>query len=108
MATSQGNHIGYNEVQVSRVGNGKSVYRYYGSNLWDEDHSDVAIRNINTTSCSTDIPNYPAAPLPFEYLRGELKYEAQFKESGSIIKESSYYQYMRIILAKPAFIADAG
>ena len=73
MATSQGNHIGYNEVKVTQAGNGYSVYRYYGSNLWENIPDDVAYRNINTASCDLSIPNVPAAPFPYEYQREPIE-----------------------------------
>src|SRR2546423_4242067 len=41
MQNVQGNHIGYNEVYVTQSGNGYSVYKYYGSNIWDNITTDV-------------------------------------------------------------------
>lgn len=91
LATTQGNHIGYNEVSVIRPGNGFSIYRYFGSELWDNNTGELAVRSINTKACNMSIPNYPAAPQPFEFLRGELKYEGHFAESGKIISETEYH-----------------
>jgi hypothetical protein len=91
METSQGNHIGYNNVEVSQTGNGRSVYKYYGSNIWDQNLNDVCIRNVNTTSCALTIPNSPDAPLPFEFIRGELKYEAVYNQAGTLQKDMFYY-----------------
>lgn len=90
METLQGGHIGYNEVKVTQTGRGSSIYRFYGSNIWDLNTSDVCTRNANTT-CDLSIPNYPAAPLPFEYERGEQKYEAYYSESGQLLKYSWFY-----------------
>ncbi len=90
MSTTQGNHIGYNEVKVSKAGNGYSIYRYYGSNLWDMDNSDVVVRKIDRKSAYPAAPEYPAAPLPFEYKRGELKYEGHFTETGKLLNEITY------------------
>jgi len=91
LSTSQGNHIGYNEVKISKTGNGYSIYKYYGSEKWDAIIDDVAIRNVNTIPpCNLSIPGYPYAPEPLEPKRGELKYEAHFTESGQIIKEAEY------------------
>ncbi len=90
LSNTQGNHIGYNEVKVSKTGNGFSIFRYYGSDVWDIDQRDVAIRNVSST-CSQAIPNFPHAPLPTEYKRGELKYEGHYNESGQLLKESTYY-----------------
>jgi hypothetical protein len=93
LETIQGSHIGYKEVKVSKTGNGASVYRYYGSDIWDLNVSDVCTRNVNHTAAGCDLstPNYPAAPLPFEYLRGELKYEGHFNETGQLLKYDWYY-----------------
>lgn len=91
MGTTQGNHIGYNEVTVSQINNGYSIYRYYGSNIWDNVISDVAVRSLNTSICDANIPNFPSAPLPFEYMRGELKYEGVFNQDGHPVKENFYF-----------------
>lgn len=92
LSTSQGNHIGYNEVKVSQTGNGFSIYRYYGSDRWDTNTGEVATTNVNSKPlCNVSIPNFPAAPLQYEPVRGELKYEGDFDESGRILKEITNY-----------------
>ncbi len=90
MATVQGNHIGYNEVDVTQTGNGHSVYRYFGSSYWDNIIGDVCTRTINTTACTTSIPNFPTPALPFDPMRGELKYEGHFNQNGQILKDITY------------------
>ena len=110
METTQGSHIGYNEVTVTQAGNGHSVYRYYGSNWWDNNHDDVAYRNVDPGICDPAIPNFPAAPLPHEFMRGELKYEGHFNESGQLLKNVWYYP---VFLENPVttpglIIASAG
>lgn len=106
METTQGNHIGYNEVYVSQTNNGYSVYRYYGSNTWDNVTADVCKREfLNSTICDPTIPNYPAVPLPFEYMRGELKYEAHFNQNNQILKDAWYYpQYTKNIKPTPGHV----
>ncbi|MBS1664164.1 MAG: hypothetical protein JST68_24175 [Bacteroidetes bacterium] len=90
--TVQGENFGYNEVDVSQTGNGHSVYRYYGSNLWSNSINDVCVRTLDQTGiCNTNIPNYPAPPTPFEYMRDELQYEGQFNEEGHVIKETNHF-----------------
>jgi len=108
METTQGNHIGYHEVKVSKTGNGYSIYRYYGSNLWDANTGDVAIRSLpNTGLCEASITNFPFAPLPHEFMRGELKFEGHFNESGQELKSSTYYPvYQNNPKTTPAFIAS--
>jgi len=91
MSTTQGNHIGYNEVKVSQTGNGHSLYRFYGSNSWDFDIRDVCTRVLDIRSPNPPAPDYPAAPESFDYKRGELKYESHRDETSRLIKEVSYY-----------------
>ncbi|MDB5198057.1 MAG: hypothetical protein JWO92_20 [Chitinophagaceae bacterium] len=91
LATTQGSHIGYNEVKVSNSGNGYSIYRYYGSNFWDNIQGDIAVRNLVSAACSFDIPNHPEAPLAIEYKRGEIKHESHFTESNQLVRSVDYY-----------------
>ncbi|HEV7332738.1 MAG TPA: hypothetical protein VGN63_16990 [Flavisolibacter sp.] len=94
LSTSQGNHIGYNEVKVLQQGNGHTIYRYYGSDRWDAVMDDIAIRNVNAKPpCNGNIPNSMPAPIPFEPKRGELKYEGYFNEAGQLLKEVDHYHY---------------
>jgi hypothetical protein len=88
---TQGGHIGYNQVKVSEVNNGFKIYRYYGSNYWDNIIGDVCVRDMSQGLCSFAIPNTPAADLPHEYKRGELKYEGSFNENGQVINSTDYY-----------------
>jgi len=106
MATTQGNHIGYNEVWVSQSGNGYTVYRYYGSNYWDNIINDVCTRSITqSNSCDTTIPNYPAPPERFEPMRGELKYEGYFTQDSQLVKDVWHYPlFQQNPLTTPGFI----
>ncbi|HWI93253.1 MAG TPA: hypothetical protein VNT20_18370 [Flavisolibacter sp.] len=90
LSTTQGNHIGYNEVKVSQTNNGYNIYRYYGSDMWDVDHRNVAITNVNY-SCDGSAPDFPHVPLPMEYKRGELKYEGHYNQNGDLLKDATYY-----------------
>ncbi len=93
MATTQGYHIGYMQVMETQTGNGKSIYKYYGTNNlttpWVQT-GDVAVLKVKTTICYPSIPTFPSLPLPFEFIRGELKYESSFDETGRILKEKTY------------------
>jgi hypothetical protein len=91
MDNTQGNHIGYNEVKVTETGNGHTVYRFYGSNVWDLVRDDVAYRYVNTTTCAASIPSFPVAPPVHDFKRGEVKYEGHFNESGVLQKETYFY-----------------
>ncbi|MBS1509563.1 MAG: hypothetical protein JST86_01885 [Bacteroidetes bacterium] len=93
MASTQGNHIGYAQVKVTQTGNGFSKYKYYGTTgipVWQANNGDIAITTVNLQGCNANEPNFPSAPLPFDYKRGELQWEAHYNESGQKLKESFY------------------
>jgi hypothetical protein len=108
MATTQGNHIGYAQVKVAQTGNGYSLYKYYGATgvpPWLANPGDIAIRTLNNAGCDANAPNYPPAPLPFDFMRGELKYQAQYNEAGQMLKETNYTPaYQESTVFTPAFI----
>ena len=109
LGTTQGAHIGYNDVYVSQANNGKVWFRFYGSDYWDSKISDVCVRYVHQpTSCSTSIPNYPEAPLPFEPMRGELKYEGYYDSSNHIVKDVWHYPaFKQEQLTTPGFISTS-
>jgi hypothetical protein len=107
MSTEQGENLGYNEVDVTQTGNGKSIYKYYGSNLFSNaGMTDVCVRFLTQSStCSASIPVCPAPPVPFEPMRGELSYEGQVNQAGQVLKESYYYPvYVMDSLLTPGHI----
>jgi hypothetical protein len=108
MATTQGNHVGYAQVKVAQTGNGYTLYKYYGATgvpSWLANPGDIAVRILNNAGCDGNAPNYPPAPLPFDFMRGELKYEAQYNEAGLLLKESNYTPvYEESTIKTPAFI----
>jgi hypothetical protein len=107
MATVQGNHIGYGQVTVSQTGNGYSIYHYYlNESGFSSPPTDVCVRTITTTGCDATAPNYPAAPPPLDYKRGELYYEQHFNNGGQLLKDVYYYPSFDTtsVLTTPAFI----
>jgi hypothetical protein len=93
MATTQGYHIGYSRVRVTQIGNGHSEYRYYGDLPQNVDHSDVAFRSVgNVSFCDPSSPNSPGAPLPFDFVRGELQYVGHFNQTGIEIRKTDYFK----------------
>ena len=93
MANTQGNHIGYAQVKVAQSGNGYSIYKYYGTTgvpVWQANTGDIAIRTVNTQGCDANAPSFPYPPVGYDYLRGELQYEAQYNEAGQKLKEATY------------------
>ena len=94
METTQGYHIGYGEVKVTQANNGFSIYRFSVTPPWQVDHSIIAITHIDRpSSCDLSIPNYPAAPLPYDFHRGEPTYEGHFKQDGSIVSEKLFQTF---------------
>jgi len=93
LVTTQGNHIGYSQVTESHTGNGYSVYQYYattGSPNWQEPTPNVTIQTVNIAGCDIKQPSFPYAPVQFDYLRGELKYQATYSQAGTLLKDVSY------------------
>ena len=109
MSTTQGYHIGFPVVKVSQSGSGSSVYNYYTSNAgYGQQSLNPGIQNVNTPilTCEPWTPNYPPAPLAFDYRKGELYYEQHYNQAGQLLKDIYYYpQYDTSTLqAAPAFI----
>jgi len=109
MSTVQGNHIGYSQIKVSQPGNGYSLYTYYVTESgFTPTLTDVCVRSANTTACDPTAPNYPAAPPPLDYKRGELYYEQHYSNSGQLLKDIYYYPSFdtTAVLPTPAFIVN--
>lgn len=105
MAATQGYHIGYSSVKVSQTGNGYTTYNYYGDSPWPLPNGQVVIKDLTTTGCDANAPNYPFAPLPFNYMRGELKSEEYYNEAGQKLKEIGYVPvYVNGTKATPGFV----
>jgi hypothetical protein len=108
MATTQGYHIGYAHLKTSQTGNGYSVYKYFGTSglsPWQVSNGDVAIRTVTTAGCDANAPNYPPAPLPIDFKRGELQYEAHYNQGGQMLKEATYNPvYVNSAVTTPGFI----
>lgn len=104
MSNYQGNHIGYDEVVVTHNNNtqGKSVYRFYNTNAWERETTKYVYTDA-TFQCDPLAPNFPTAPLPFEFQRGELKDEEHFDSSGKPRKSITYlYSYDSTKVFTPA------
>lgn len=107
MDASQGSHIGYHKVTTRQTGNGYtvSIFNMDGENLVSR--NDVVNRSIITTAnnCTLDIPNYPAVPLPNAFKRGQLEYQAQYREDGTPLQDmTSITQYQDNPLPTPAVV----
>jgi YD repeat-containing protein len=105
METSQGYHIGYSEVKVSKPGNGYSIYQYYGSNSFQILLNDVVVHVVNNASCDPLVPSYPDAPLAYDYYRGLLKYDGQYNQAGQVLQAKQFeYQFLENPKKTPGYI----
>jgi YD repeat-containing protein len=67
----------------------------------------VAVRTVNVQGCYDIYPNFPYAPVAFDFLRGELKFEGTYKENGQAVKEVGYTpQFTENAEKTPCFIAS--
>jgi hypothetical protein len=92
MESTQGYHIGYSSVKVSKLSNGYSVYVYNVKPPMQIISGDGLTNNKinNPGPCDLNIPNYPSAPLPFDPYRGELLTESHYDESGVLLSQKEY------------------
>jgi YD repeat-containing protein len=107
MGSSQGSHIGYHKVTTRQTGNGYTVslFNMDGDNLVNR--NDIVNRSIVTSpnTCTMDIPNYPAAPDPNFFRRGQLEYEAKYSEAGTLLQDRSYQsKFEDNLLTTPAMV----
>lgn len=91
MDRTQGSHIGYNEVKIYQSNNGYEINRFYGSQPWQVNGNSIAITTVNRTTCNGNIPNFPEAPVEFDYLRGRLKEKLVFNQTGTLVEEQLVY-----------------
>jgi hypothetical protein len=108
MSSLQGENVGYSEVDVSQTGNGHSAYRYYGITSQGTNITDVCQRTIYQSGlCDANIPNWPYAPVPFDFMRGELQYEGHYNQNGQVLKETYYNPlYVQDSLTTPGLITQ--
>ncbi len=107
MSSSQGSHIGYKKVTVAQTGRGYSVSMFNTDGENDISRDDIVNRSIVTTpnTCTSDIPNFPSAPEPNYFKRGQLQYKADYTESGTLLDDESFTSdYQDNPLTTPAFV----
>jgi hypothetical protein len=85
MTTSQGNHVGYNQVKVSSASGGYSLYQY---TTGQNSTGDVSIKSIDKTQCDPFAPNFPPAPELHNFYRGLLRRTAVYNSSDVLLKET--------------------
>lgn len=93
MGSTQGSHIGYATVKVSKTGNGYSEYKYYLSEMSNPpflNQGDISVKSANIITCDPALPNMPTPSLPFDYKRGQLQTEKHYNEAGQLLKEVNY------------------
>ncbi|MEJ0055112.1 MAG: RHS repeat domain-containing protein [Bacteroidota bacterium] len=87
MRTTQGGHFGYNQVKVSQADGGYSVYQY---KLEPNVIQDVCVVAIDKSVCDPLAPNFPGAPDPIDFSRGELRRTYVFDSGNTMLKETHY------------------
>jgi hypothetical protein len=98
LRTVQGHHVGYESVKVTKTNNGASIFKYYvDDNL--KNINSIAVTNFNHNNtpgdCIEEAPNYPPAPIKYDFLYGELKQEVHLTEQGNTIKEKKYFPFYK-------------
>jgi len=106
MASFEGSIMGYLAVSVAQTGNGRSDYNYSTPSGGYGQLSNVVSHNNVEAACSSSIPNYPAAPLPYDPMRGQLASELHFNEAGVLLKDIYYNPVFdqSPVLSAPGFI----
>ncbi|PAW93178.1 hypothetical protein CKK33_06585 [Mucilaginibacter sp. MD40] len=107
MGSTQGSHIGYRKVTTRQQGNGYTVSMFNMDGDYLIDRKDIVNRTIITSpnTCTMDIPNFPSAPEPNFFKRGQLEYEAKYSEAGILLQDMSYTnQYQENLLTTPAMV----
>ncbi len=107
LGSSQGSHIGYQKVKTVQQDNGYTISIFDVSDRANDQHDDIAFRSVNLpeVNCTLSVPNYPEAPQPFSYTRGDLIYNAIYNVSNSLISDASYSsEYTANPITTPAFI----
>ncbi len=83
-------------------------YNTFNSGAPVNSTNDIAVRDIPSTTCTGSIPNFPAAPLPFDPTIGELSYEKHFNQASQVLKTIFYYPLFNEApeMATPGFIVS--
>jgi hypothetical protein len=87
MQTTQGNHVGYNQVKVVQPDGGYTIYQYVAA---QNAAGDVSVNQIDMSICDYNAPNYPPAPEPYNPSRGELQAVTMFNANGVMLKDTQY------------------
>lgn len=92
METTQGNHIGYAFVKVSKLNNGYSTYQYLVNTPQNINWGSGLVTNYinNPGPCDINIPTYPAPPSAFDFARGDLQTESHYDSAGVLLSQKQY------------------
>ncbi|WP_298681645.1 hypothetical protein [uncultured Mucilaginibacter sp.] len=104
--SSQGSHIGYHKVTTRQAGNGSTVSFFNMDGESNVGRDDIVNRTVVTSpnTCTMSIPNYPAAPDPNYFNRGELTYKVVYNEAGQLLTDETHSSdYMDNPIITPAF-----
>ena len=113
LSTTQGSHIGYDVVTVTKTDSSRTSYRYADTGVGERTYADVCVRTIDPTLCDPRAPSQPTGPANYEYDRGQLKYQSEYNANWQVVKTTAYHhEYDSTRLVTPAYmsryIAGAG
>jgi hypothetical protein len=86
MRSSQGSHVGYNQVKVTQADGGYTIYKYRPS---QNPSGDLFVNTINKSYCDPLAPNFPPAPESSDFSRGELRKVVVYNAAGIRLKETN-------------------
>ena len=106
LATTQGSHIGYDVVTVTKADSSRTSYRYADSGVGERTYADVCVRTIDPSICDPTVPSQPSGPANYEYDRGQLKYQSDYNAHWQVVKTTAYHHdYDSTRLVTPAYLA---
>ena len=113
LSTTQGSHLGYDLVTVTKADSSRTSYRYADTGVGERTYADVCVRTIDPSLCDQTAPSQPAGPANYEYDRGQLKYQSDYNARWQVVKTTAYqHAYDSTRLVTPAYmsryIAGAG
>lgn len=106
LSTTQGSHIGYDVVTVTKADSSRTIYRYADTGVGERTYADVCVRTIDPSLCDPTAPSQPAGPANYEYERGQLKYKSDYNAQWRVVKTIAYHhEYDSTRLVTPAYLA---
>ena len=106
LSTTQGSHIGYDVVTVTKSDSSRTSYRYADTGTGERTYADVCVRTIDPAVCDPTVPSQPTGPANYEYDRGQLKYQSEYNAGWQVVKTTAYrHDYDSTRLVTPAYVS---